>query len=175
MLNKEQLVAEGIKILSNRRFYQYNDTRTWQGYFDKFQVLPAEKNNQLLKVIWATYISRSKPNYQIKEDQIVQLARMCPDTCPVEGTPLDYGIAYNSMINPNNPGQRHHTFFQPSIDHRIPKSHFKKYSGTLDGDPDDISNYVIVSNEANRIKNSRFTTEEDLLNYCKGIKETYFK
>lgn len=165
MLNKEQLIAEGYNLLSNIQYTNKNEYSTWFGHYEKFRTIDSSKNNQLAKYIWATYICKSKPKYNIKETDIINLARICPDVCPVEQTPLIYWIGLNSPINPNNPGCFHHTFYQPSIDHIIP---------VLLGGEWQLSNYKIVSNEANRIKNSRFSNKEDLDQWYENMCKTYF-
>lgn len=174
LLHHDTIIAEGVKLLSNRQFYQHDDTDTWFGLFDKFGQIDSAKNNALLKVIWATRISRRKPQYNISEDQILELAKMCLDFCPVNETPLDYGVGFNRVVNPNNPGCDHHNLYVPSIDHIIPKSKFKKYGGKLDGDPDCITNYKIVSFDANKIKNDKFSTEEELDRWYRNMKKTYW-
>ena len=162
MLNKSNIIAEGVKLLSNANLLSEDDYRTWYGYYDKFGKIDNKMNHALSKIIWATYIHKTKPNYNISEDQIIQLAKMAPDTCPVEGTPLIYWIGKNSPINPTAPGCFHHLFYQPSIDHITP---------VIQGGPWHIDNYQIISNEANRIKNSRFTNHEDLDSWYKGMKK----
>ena len=178
MLNQsfshDWMVAEGVKLLSNRQFYQHDDTETWFGHWDKFGQIDPSKNNALLKVIWCTRIARRKPQYNVREYEILDLAKKCEDFCPVNETPLDYGVNFNRVVNPNNPGCEHHTLYVPSIDHIIAKSKFKKYGGYLDGDPDCIENYKIVSFDANKIKNDKFSTEEELDRWYRNMKKTYW-
>lgn len=178
MLNQEfnldAIIAEGVRLLSDRQFHDYDDADTWFGFYQKFRQIDHSKNNALLKVIWATRVSRRKPEYNISESEIIELAKKCGDFCTVNETPLDYGVGLNSIINPNNPGQRHHWYYMPSIDHIIAKTKFKKYGGYLDGDPDCLANYKIVSFDANKIKNDKFSTEEEFDRWCKNMKRTYW-
>ena len=173
-LNLDAIIAEGVRLLSNRQFHRYDDADTWVGLYQKFKQIDHSKNNALLKVIWATRVSRRKPEYNISEDEIIPLAKLCEDFCPVNETPLDYGVGLNSIINPNNPGQRHHWYYMPSIDHIIAKTKFKKYGGHLDGNPDCITNYKIVSFDANKIKNDKFSSKEELDRWYRNMVKTYF-
>ncbi len=108
---------------------------------------------------------RSKPHYNIRPEQIIDLARICPDLCPIDQTPLDYGRGFNRIINPNNPGCGHHIYFQPSIDHIVPVSL---------GGLNDISNYTIVSFHANRLKNDSFLTLEELDTWYSRMRGHYW-
>ena len=67
MLNKENLIAEGNNLLSNIKHTNQDDYSTWYGYREKFRTIDSAKNNQLAKLIWATYICKAKPKYNIKE------------------------------------------------------------------------------------------------------------
>ena len=158
-------IEQGLQLLADRKFYAYNDTETWGGFFPLFQSNPVEHNNKILKLIWADNVFRNKPHYNIRAEQVIDLARMCPDFCPIDQTPLDYGRGFNRIINPNNPGCAHHIYFQPSIDHIVPVSL---------GGLNDISNYTIVSFHANRLKNDSFLTIEELDKWYENMKKTYF-
>jgi len=165
MLTKEQIIAEGEDLLRNRTFYTHDDRTTWYGFFDKFATIEKDKESRLLKIIWATYICKKKGNaYNLNESQVLFLAKMAPDYCPIMDTPIDYGVGLNSVINPNNTG--YHSYYQPSIDHIIPSTN---------GGTNNIDNYVIVSYQANKIKNNHFTTKEELDSFYKNMQKTYFE
>lgn len=168
------IIKEGNQLLLDRQFHRYDDYDTWYEFFEKFRQLPKEKNNQMLKLIFARRIVRTRHEYCLTEGETVSLAKICGDICPVWKTPLDYGSGQNKLINSQNPETPHHSFYQPSIDHRIPKSYCKKYGGPLDYDPDQLENYVIISEAANTAKNRYFHSEEELDAFYKGMKETYF-
>ena len=153
MLTIEQIREEGRKTLLSRKFYPYRDSRTYGRFFDLFK--QSKKQDQFLKLIWA---------HDVKWDgDPIELARIAPDVCPVFGTPLDYGRGFNKLINPNI--DNIDGFFQPTVDHKIARTH---------GGEDSINNYVIVSRKANQFK-SDMGTEEELEHFYQGMKSTYFR
>lgn len=92
----------------------------------------------------------------------IELAKICPDVCPVFGTPLDYGRGLNRSFNPsvnNDEG-----FYQPTLDHILARSN---------GGKDELSNYVVVSRKANQFKSDMETLEE-LDCFYQGMKRVYF-
>ena len=168
------IIEEGHKLLLNRKVYQHDDAETWQGFFDKFTVLPSEMNNALLKYIFWIRVARTKKDYNILENQVGLLASNSNDVCPVFGTPLDYGVGKNKVTNSQNPNTWHHSFYQPTVDHIIAKSQCKKYGGWRDYDPDQIENYILVSEAANTCKNKYFSSDDQLEQFYLGMKKTYF-
>ena len=148
------LREKGHSALLTRQFHAYYDQGTYlnEKLFEGFK---ASKNQQkFLKLIWAFGVSW--------ECNPVELAKICPDFCPIFGTPLDYGRGLNRVHNPNVDSDE--GFFQPTVDHIVPRS-----AGGLD----EISNYVIVSRKANQFKSDMETLEE-LDSFCKGMKQIYF-
>jgi hypothetical protein len=155
MLNKLlMLTEEGHSALSSRVFHPYYDQATYgtELLFEKFK---ASKNQtRFLKLIWAYGVDWSCDK--------IELAKVCPDVCPVFGTPLDYGRGLNRVFNPsvnNDEG-----FYQPTVDHRIPRSEDGK---------DELSNYVIVSRKANQFKSDMISLEE-LDKFYNSLKTVYF-
>jgi hypothetical protein len=155
MLNKLNMLTEkGHTALSSRVFHPYYDQSTYgtEMLFEKFK---ASKNqNRFLKLVWAYGVDWSCDK--------IELAKICPDVCPVFGTPLDYGRGLNRVFNPsvnNDEG-----FYQPTVDHRIPRS---------EGGKDELSNYVIVSRKANQFK-SDMNSLEELDKFYNSLKTVYF-
>jgi hypothetical protein len=155
MLNKLTMLTEkGHTALSSRVFHPYYDQSTYgtEILFEKFK---ASKNqNRFLKLVWAYGVDWSCDK--------IELAKICPDVCPVFGTPLDYGRGLNRVFNPsvdNDEG-----FYQPTVDHRIPRS---------EGGKDELSNYVIVSRKANQFK-SDMNSLEELNKFYNSLKTVYF-
>ena len=153
--NKLSILREkGRMSLFSRQYHLYYDQGTYlnEKLFEGFK---ASKNQQkFLKLIWAWGV-----NWDCSP---VELAKLCPDTCPIFGTPLDYGRGLNRVLNPNiDPDEG---FFQPTVDHIIPRSA---------GGNDELSNYVIVSRKANQFKSDMETLEE-LENFYQGMKTIYF-
>ena len=149
------LTSKGFESLTSRRYHPYYDQATYGSelLFEKFKA----SNNQarFLKLIWAYGVSW--PCNQI------ELAKICPDVCPVFGTPLDYGRGLNRVFNPsvdNDEG-----FYQPTIDHIVARS---------DGGLDVIENYVVVSRKANQWK-SDMGSEEELDCFVAGMRRTYYQ
>ena len=148
------LTEKGHTALSSRVFHPYYDQSTYgtELLFEKFK---ASKNqNRFLKLVWACGVDWSCDK--------IELAKICPDVCPVFGTPLDYGRGLNRVFNPsvdNDEG-----FYQPTVDHRIPRS---------EGGKDELSNYVIVSRKANQFK-SDMNSLEELDKFYNSLKTVYF-
>ena len=148
------LTEEGHTALSSRVFHPYYDQATYgtELLFEKFK---ASKNqNRFLKLIWAYGVDWAGDK--------IELAKSCPDVCPVFGTPLDYGRGINRVFNPNV--NNNEGFFQPTVDHRIPRS---------EGGKDELLNYVIVSRKANQFK-SDMNSLEELDKFYNGLKTVYF-
>lgn len=152
MHNLAEIREEGLRALSSRQFYSKDDVKTYGTFFEMFK--KSTKQNQFLKLIWA---------HAIKWDgDPFELAKIAPDFCPVFNTPLDYGRGYNRMINPNI--DNYDGFFQPTVDHRLARSH---------GGKNEISNYVIVSRKANQFK-SDMGSKEELDAFYSGMINTYY-
>jgi hypothetical protein len=120
--------------------------------FEKFK--SSKNQTRFLKLIWAYGVDWACDK--------IDLAKICPDVCPVFGTPLDYGRGINRVFNPsinNDEG-----FYQPTVDHRIPRSEDGK---------DELSNYVIVSRKANQFK-SDMNSLEELDKFYNSLKTVYF-
>lgn len=154
-MNKiELLISEGNAALTNRIYHRTFDQKTYYN-LSLFEHFKTTKNqSKLLKLIWAQGVDS-------KCDKL-ELALMCPDVCPVFGTPLDYGRGFNRVFNPavdNDDG-----YYQPTIDHKIARSN----SGL-----DDISNFIIVSRKANQWK-SDMSSKEEFDHFVKGMNNTYF-
>ena len=153
MLSIEQIREEGRKALLSRKFYPYQDLKTYGRFFDLFK--QSKKQDQFLKLIWAHDVKWNGDPFE--------LARIAPDVCPVFGTPLDYGRGFNKVSNPNI--DNIDGFFQPTVDHKVARAH---------GGTDSINNYVIVSRKANQFK-SDMESKEELDHFYEGMKKTYFK
>jgi hypothetical protein len=152
MLNIQQIRDEGFKALTTRKFHPQDDTRTYGTFFEMFK--KSSKQDQFLKLIWA---------HTVKWDgDPIELAKIAPDVCPIFKTPLDYGRGLNKVTNPNI--DNYDGFFQPTVDHKVARSH---------GGKDEIDNYVIVSRKANQFK-SDMGSKEELQLFCKGMMETYY-
>ena len=152
MLTLEQIREEGRKALLSRKYYPYQDSRTYGKWFEQFK--KSTQQDKFLKLIWA---------HSVKWDgDPFELARIAPDVCPVFGTPLDYGRGFNKVSNPNI--DNIDGFFQPTVDHKVARAH---------GGTDSIDNYVIVSRKANQFK-SDMGSEEELDHFYEGMKRTYF-
>ena len=148
------LTEKGHTALSSRVFHPYYDQATYSTelLFEKFK--SSKNQNRFLKLIWAYGVDWSCDK--------IDLAKVCPDVCPVFGTPLDYGRGLNRVFNPsinNDEG-----FYQPTVDHRIPRSEDGK---------DELSNYVIVSRKANQFK-SDMSSLEELDKFYNSLKTVYF-
>jgi hypothetical protein len=150
----ELLRSEGRKALASREFYPYYDQTTYstETLFEKFK---ASKNqHRFLKLVWAFGV-----DWPCNK---IELAKICPDVCPIFGTPLDYGRGFNRVLNPsinNDEG-----FYQPSIDHIIPRAQ---------GGKDELSNYIVVSRKANQYK-SDMSSLEELTHFFEGVRKTYY-
>lgn len=151
----EELVSKGNAALTNRIYHRQYDQKTYFNLtlFEKFKVTKNQSN--FLKLIWAFGVDANCDK--------LELAKICPDVCPIFGTPLDYGRGFNRIFNPavdNDEG-----FYQPTIDHRIAKSNLGL---------DDISNFVIVSRKANQWK-SDMGSKLEFDQFVNGMNNTYFK
>jgi hypothetical protein len=135
-------------------FHPYYDQATYgtELLFEKFK--SSKNQTRFLKLIWAYGVDWACDK--------IDLAKICPDVCPVFGTPLDYGRGINRVFNPsinNDEG-----FYQPTLDHRVARSN---------GGKDELNNYVVVSRKANQFKSDMETLEE-LDCFYKGMKQVYF-
>jgi len=153
--NKLSLLQEkGQVALFTRQYHPYYDQGTYlnEKLFEGFK---SSKNQQkFLKLIWAWGVDW--------DCSPVELAKICPDVCPIFRTPLDYGRGLNRVLNPNIDSDE--GFFQPTVDHIIPRSA---------GGKDELSNYVVVSRKANQFKSDMETLEE-LDKFYNGLKSIYF-
>jgi len=82
--------------------------------------------------------------------------------CPHFKTQLWYGRGKNQLPHGRF---KFKDYFLPSIDHIKPKSHFKKYNGWLDGEPDCLDNYKICSVRYNRMMNNGFTSIDQTVGF----------
>ena len=74
------------------------------------------------------------------------------------------------MINPLV--ETDESFFQPSVDHKVPRS-IARALGWTDEQINSISNYVIISRQANQMK-SNMSTLEELDAFYQNTKKVYF-
>lgn len=75
------LTEEGHTALSSRVFHPYYDQATYGSelLFEKFK--SSKNQTRFLKLIWAYGVDWPCDK--------IDLAKVCPDVCPVFGTPLD--------------------------------------------------------------------------------------
>jgi hypothetical protein len=100
----------------------------------------------------------------------IALAKICPDVCPVMGTPLDYGRGYNRVFNPlvnNDDG-----YYQTTVDPNVSRAEAAKL-GCSEEQINCIDNYVIVSRKANQWK-SDCPSEYVFNRFVEGMKRVYF-
>jgi len=152
MATIHEIREEGFRALNSRKFHTQDDARTYGTFFEMFK--KSSKQDQFLKLIWAHTVKW--------EGDPFELAKIAPDVCPIFKTPLDYGRGFNKVTNPNI--DNFDGFFQPTVDHKIARSH---------GGKDEVSNYVIVSRKANQYKSDMSSREELDLFYA-GMLETYY-
>ncbi len=158
----ERLISEGTSALAFRKYHHYYDSNTYhsEALFEKFK---GSKNQaRFLKLIWAMDVDWPCDK--------VELAKICPDECPIFGTPLDYGRGLNRVFNPlvNNDD----SYYQPTVDHRVSRAEGKAL-GWTDQQINCIDNYVIVSRKANQWK-SDCPSEYMLDRFVAGMKRVYF-
>jgi hypothetical protein len=163
MLSKvDTLTSEGLEALAIRQFYLHYDQTTYYSdiLFEKFK---ASKNQvRFLKLIWAFGVSWP--------GDAIEIAKLCPDVCPVFGTPLDYGRGLNRIFNPsidNDEG-----FYQPTIDHIVSRSEAKAL-GWSEEQINCIENYVVVCRKANQYK-SDMSSKEEFDRFVTGMNATYY-
>jgi hypothetical protein len=158
----DELKSKGLRALAQRQFHEYYDSNTY-GNEKLFEGFKASKDqNRFLKLLWAWQV-----DWPCNK---VELAKICPDVCPIFGTPLDYGRGLNRVINPLV--ETEESFFQPSVDHKVPRS-IARDLGWTEEQINDISNYVIISRQANQMK-SNMSTQEELDAFYQNIKKVYF-
>jgi hypothetical protein len=137
----ERLISEGHSALAFRKYHHHYDTATYhsESLFEKFK--DSKNQGRFLKLIWAMGVDWPCDK--------IELAKICPDVCPVMGTPLDYGRGYNRVFNPlinNDDG-----YYQPTVDHRVSRAEAAKL-GWTEEQINCIDNYVIVCRKANTWK-----------------------
>ena len=163
MLSKvDTLTSKGLKALASRQFHLHYDQPTYYSdiLFEKFK---ASKNQaRFLKLIWAFGVSWP--------GDPIEIAKLCPDLCPVFGTPLDYGRGLNRIFNPsidNDEG-----FYQPTIDHIVSRSEAKAL-GWSEAQINCIENYVVVCRKANQYK-SDMSSKGEFDQFVAGMNATYY-
>ena len=158
----EELKSKGLRALAQRQFHEYYDATTYgnEKLFEGFK--DSRDQTRFLKLLWAWQVDWSCNK--------VELAKICPDVCPIFGTPLDYGRGLNRVINPLV--ETDESFFQPSVDHKVPRS-IARALGWTDEQINSISNYVIISRQANQMK-SNMSTLEELDAFYQNTKKVYF-
>ena len=148
------LIQDGKKSMDARQFHPYFDSATYinESLFDRFK--KSKDQVRYLKLIWAFGNTwRIDP---------FELVKICPDFCPVFGTPLDYGRGKNRLFDPNIVNSE--GFYQPTIDHKVAR---------INEGSNEIGNIVIVSRKANQFK-SDMDSREVLDAFYKGMKATYY-
>ena len=150
----ELLQEKGRKALAFREFWLHYDQATYvrDDLFEAFK--KSKDQNKFLKLIWA--FDTNWPGNPL------EIAKICPDVCPIYGTPLDYGKGKNRVFNPLV--EHDEGYFQPTIDHIKPR---------IAGGEDQVSNYIIVCRKFNTRKNDMEDRDELDLHYDGYIK-TYF-
>lgn len=158
----EFLISEGRNALAFRKYHHHYDGNTYhsEALFEKFK----DSKNQVrfLKLIWAMGVDWPCDR--------IALAKICPDVCPIMGTPLDYGRGYNRVFNPlvnNDDG-----YYQPTVDHKTSRAEAAKL-GWAEEQVNCIDNYVIVSRKANQWK-SDCPNEYVFDRYVAGMKRVYY-
>ena len=150
------------QALSRRQYHPHYDKDT---YYSEvlFEIFKASKNqSRFLKLIWAQEVNW--PGDRKK------LAMLCPDRCPVLGTPLDYGRGLNRVFNPFVSSDD--SWFQPTIDHKVSRSQAREL-GWTEAQINCLDNYVVVSRKANQWKSDMATLEE-LESFYQGMKTVYY-
>jgi hypothetical protein len=162
-LNKlDLLISKGQTALAFRQYHLHYDATTYYSelLFEKFK---ASKNQpRFLKLIWAFGVDWPCDK--------IELAKICPDICPIFDTPLDYGRGFNRVFNPNLDNDE--GFYQPTIDHKVSRSRAKAL-GWTEEQINCIDNYVVVSRKANQWK-SDMESKEELDHFYNGMIATYF-
>jgi hypothetical protein len=160
--NLPTLVEEGRKALLERKFHPYYDVTTYYSeiFFEKFK--SSKNQHRFLKLIWAQGVDWPCDR--------IELAKICPDVCPIFGTPLDYGRGLNRVFNPNLNNDE--GFYQPTVDHKVSRSEAKAL-GWTEEQINCIDNYVIVSRKANQWK-SDMKSKEEFEHFVDGMRRIYF-
>ena len=112
-----------------------------------------------LKKLWCIKAGR---RWRVDAAHLYQQA---PDRCPIFNTPLDYGLGLNMVLREAQ--GRYNDWFRPSVDHIKPKS-------LLPDLEHEVTNMVIVSNRANRLK-SNIESFEELELFYQGYQNVYGK
>jgi hypothetical protein len=158
----ELLISEGSNALAFRKYHHQYDSNTYhsEALFEKFK--DSKNQSRFLKLIWAMGVDWPCDR--------IELAKICPDVCPVMGTPLDYGRGYNRVFNPlvnNDDG-----YYQPTVDHRVSRAEAAKL-GWTEEQINCIDNYVVVCRKANTWKND-CPSEHVFDRFVAGMKRVYF-
>ena len=155
-------ILQAEQSLSRRQYHPHYDRDT---YYSEvlFEIFKASKNqSRFLKLIWTQEVNW--PGDRKK------LAMLCPDRCPVLGTPLDYGRGLNRVFNPFVSSDD--SWFQPTIDHKVSRSQAREL-GWTEAQINCLDNYVVVSRKANQWKSDMATVEE-LESFYQGMKTVYY-
>ena len=161
-LKMQNKILQAEQALSRRQYHPHYDKDT---YYSEvlFEIFKASKNQiRFLKLIWAQEVNW--PGDRKK------LAMLCPDRCPVLGTPLDYGRGLNRVFNPFVSSDD--SWFQPTIDHKVSRSQAREL-GWTEAQINCLDNYVVVSRKANQWKSDMATLEE-LDQFYQGMKTVYY-
>jgi hypothetical protein len=160
MLSESMLFAEEEKLLSNIPIYENDDYDTWDYHYELSRH-PDSKIDKVRKLVWADKVQKNS-TWNISEDELPQWRKMVMETerCPCYESLLFFANGKNQLPHGKF---KYKDYFIPSIDHIVPKWLFKKYNpnGPLDGDPDCIDNYKIVSVKYNRLLNNGFYNADD--------------
>lgn len=153
MFDLDNHIAMAESAIADRRFYNAFDRSTYLKYdwYVDFQ------RHQDLKIIWC---HQAGSRWKVNPDQLYQQA---PDRCPIFDTPLDYGLGLNMVLREAQ--GRNNDWFRPSVDHIKPKSLYPDLQH-------EVTNMVIVSNRANRLK-SNIESFKELEQFYQGYQKVY--
>ena len=146
-------IAIAESTIANRQFWSSFDRSTYLKYewYVEFQ------RHQNLKIIWC---NQAGSRWRVDPKDLYQKA---PNRCPIFNTLLDYGLGKNIVLREAQ--GRNYDWFRPSIDHIKSKSLFPNLEY-------EVTNMVIISNRANRLK-SNIESFEELSLFYQGYKEVY--
>ena len=155
MFNLKNHIAMAETAIADRRFCNSFDRSTYLKYdwYVDFQ------RHQDLKIIWC---NQAGSRWGVDPKDLYQRA---PNRCPIFNTPLDYGLGKNMVLREAQ--GRNYDWFRPSIDHIKPKSLFPNLES-------EVTNMVIISNRANRLK-SNIESFEELSLFYQGYRKVYEK
>lgn len=151
----EDLKSRALMALDERTYWNQFDSTT---YINMNEYVRFQKDKDL-KRLWCI---RAGNRWKVNADE---LYAKCPDECPIFHTPLDYGLGYNMILREAK--GRNNDWFRPSVDHIKPKSSFPELQN-------EITNMVVVSNRANRLK-SNIESWKELEIFTKGYCDVYGK